>query len=107
MSDTFNHVCDAYDSMGFDYYYEDNLSFSNNQNDSEFVYDPLFYHTLYKFKKLEKETDKAYCFKHKKQYVWIPKRLCKHLQIVKNKDGKERCHVYIWKYTTMQWKLHI
>lgn len=88
MSDCFNHACDAFDSYdrGMD---EDYYSHSYNPDyESNYSYDPLFYHKKHKVKLIH-ETANAYLFEKSKGKFWVAKSLCKKY---KPKKGT----VYIW-----------
>lgn len=74
MSDTFDHLCDAFESLilGDDY---DGLDCN-----------PLFYHRKFHGAKIAHKTEKAYLIKYLDGEFWVPKKLCKF---------KDKA-IYIW-----------
>lgn len=78
MSDTFDHMTDAYESLDWNYGDSEEGGFYGRRR-STFYYDPLYYHTLMQFVDIIAETDKAILFDindHNGDYkVWIPKSL--------------------------------
>ena len=96
MSDTFNHLCDAYDQAenmgdGWDENCEDNQS--KHYNYFGRISNPLHYHNQYYFKEIKIETEGeggAYLFENNTGLrYWVPKKLCRKLD-------KENGSVWIW-----------
>lgn len=83
MSDTFDHMCDAYDqavNMG------EGLELYDNTGDNQFRnrhYDPLWYHREHSFSEIKIQTkgeNGAYLFeKENGDRFWVPKKLCRKL----------------------------
>lgn len=81
MSDTFDHMTDAYESLDWDY--GDSQEGGYYGRASNFHYDPLYYHTPVQYMGVVAETGKAILFDindHTGDYkIWIPKSLIKGL----------------------------
>jgi hypothetical protein len=66
MSDTFDHMGDAYLDR-------DNRGYEDFPSKEPFVKDPLFYHTKIKYDAIDNESPKAISI----DGLWIPKSLCR------------------------------
>ena len=93
MSDTFDHMCDAYDQyviMGEDGEYWDTPD--NRTRKAIHIPNHLYYHAKLYYHKLVKETEKAYLihFLCMSEPVWVPKGLCR-------KHKEEKKSIYVWK----------
>ena len=55
-------------------------SFSCNEYNDDFEYDPLFCFDKIKFERIVYQTEKAYLFKTKDGSFWVPKALVKELE---------------------------
>ncbi len=98
MSDTFDHMCDAYDqavNMGEGLELYDNTGDNQYKSYNSFgrISNPLYYHNQYFFKEIKIETkgeNGAYLFENNKgARYWVPKKLCRALD-------KELGSVWIW-----------
>lgn len=91
MSDIFDHGLDAYEDLG-SYYAGDREGWPEGSWSAP---DPLYYHTKVVFEKIVAETEKAYLI-HESQFnqeVWVPKSICRELNL---KDNTVYCHRAIY-----------
>lgn len=99
MSDIFDHCLDAYEDLwshdGYDRHRETTPRFiRNNCYDDIYEYRRKDHYITHKFESLYMQTEKAYCFKLEDKLYWIPKKLCKNIEIV---DSKKRpCRVKVF-----------
>ncbi len=96
MSDIFNHALDAFESQ--DWGNEEPGEYFGGAHDAEdFIPDALFYHHRYEFKSIVAQTAKAYLFQvSKKKGVWVPKSICRFLEVKKSGKVKVRIHAGIF-----------
>lgn len=80
MSDTFNHCLDAYESLGQQIADGEFTGFGR-QSTAGAAYDPLFYHSKITFSVIKKETERAYLLNTKDTDLWVPKKICRKLDI--------------------------
>ncbi len=93
MSDTFDHMCDAYDQYvlsGEDPEYGPACIRHDTSSYVLRAVDPLYYHTKHKYIEIVHETKLATLFKFTEHHlVWVPKALCR-----KHKRKKKK--IWIW-----------
>ena len=95
MSDTFDHMCDAYDqfvNMGEELG-EDPDNRYKPYNTFGRISDPLYYHRKYNFLSIKirtKDEKGAYLMETAEGHFWVPKSLCRRLD-------EERGTVWIWR----------
>ena len=75
MSDTFDHMGDAFDS--YDRSLEDGEGWHSPTNWTVFHKDELYYHDKYDYEELVFTTDKACLFQIKGKKYWVPKNYAK------------------------------
>ncbi len=90
MSDTFNHECDAYESLGYWVDWGDREPEYYTKYEGGFTPDRLYYHNKYKVERVCAETDKALLLKlrHLEEPRWIAK------SIIQGFKGKGSCYIH-------------
>ncbi|QDP52325.1 MAG: hypothetical protein Unbinned4162contig1001_25 [Prokaryotic dsDNA virus sp.] len=84
MSDTFDHMVDAYESLNYD----GNCGVEGGGAPP----DPLFYHVKIKFLRIKAETPKAYLFDVGTTDFWCPKSITKKLKVEPDGCGSVYAH---------------